>query len=177
FAVLYRTDAQAGPIADALDRRGFPVQVRSHERLADRAEVRAVVVALDAERTLSRPSAGATPTVSVAEQLDRAIDVADRPASASRVDRLAVRALLRPLAESYGTDLDRFLDDVELWTEVDTWDPRADRISLLTCTRPRVSSSRSSSSSVVRTGSSRSASPRRPGTVTPRKSGGCSSSA
>ena len=70
--------------------------------------------------------------MSVAEQLDRAIDVAGRPGGASRVDPLAVRALLRPLAKSYGTDLDRFLDDVELWTEVDTWDPRADRISLLT---------------------------------------------
>jgi uncharacterized protein (TIGR00375 family) len=132
FAVLYRTDAQARPIADALDRRGFPVQVRSHERLVDRPEVRAVVAALDARRTVARPLAGGAPTVSVAEQLDRAIDVAGRPGGASRVDPLAVRALLRPLAESYGTDLDRFLDDVELWTEVDTWDARADRISLLT---------------------------------------------
>ncbi|HEX4082561.1 MAG TPA: ATP-dependent helicase, partial [Acidimicrobiales bacterium] len=132
FAVLYRTDAQSGPIADALDRRGFPIQVRSHERLADRPAVRAVVAALDARRPVPSPPTGNPPAVTVAEQLDRAIDVTGRPGDASRVAALAVQALLRPLADSYGTDLDRFLDDVELWTEVDTWDPRADRISLLT---------------------------------------------
>ena len=40
--------------------------------------------------------------------------------------------LLRPTAVACGDDLERFLSDVSLGTEVDTWDPRADRISLLT---------------------------------------------
>ena len=40
--------------------------------------------------------------------------------------------LLRPVAVACGDDLERFLSDLALGTEVDTWDPRADRISLLT---------------------------------------------
>ncbi len=48
---------------------------------------------------------------------------------------LAIRTatdVLGALAERCGTDLDRFLDELALGAEVDTWDPRADRISLLT---------------------------------------------
>jgi ATP-dependent DNA helicase UvrD/PcrA len=48
---------------------------------------------------------------------------------------VAIRAaaeVLGPLAAKSGADLDRFLDELELGAEVDTWDPRADRISLLT---------------------------------------------
>ena len=49
--------------------------------------------------------------------------------------RVAIRAaadMLGPLAAKCGADLDRFLDELALGAEVDTWDPRADRISLLT---------------------------------------------
>ena len=42
IAVLYRTDAQAAPIVDALTRAGIPVQKRSHDRLLDRAGVAAI---------------------------------------------------------------------------------------------------------------------------------------
>jgi superfamily I DNA/RNA helicase len=56
--------------------------------------------------------------------------------SAERAEAiLAIRTaadVLGPLAERCGTDLDRFLDELALGAEVDTWDPRADRISLLT---------------------------------------------
>ena len=48
---------------------------------------------------------------------------------------LAIRTaadVLGPLATRCGNDLDRFLDELALGAEVDTWDPRADRISLLT---------------------------------------------
>ena len=40
--------------------------------------------------------------------------------------------VLGPLAERCGSNLDQFLDELALGAEVDTWDPRADRISLLT---------------------------------------------
>jgi superfamily I DNA/RNA helicase len=40
--------------------------------------------------------------------------------------------LLKPLAASCGTDFERFHAALALGVEVDTWDPRADRISLLT---------------------------------------------
>ena len=42
IAVLYRTDAQAAPIVDALSRAGIPVQKRSHDRLRDRPGVAAI---------------------------------------------------------------------------------------------------------------------------------------
>jgi superfamily I DNA/RNA helicase len=57
-------------------------------------------------------------------------------ASADRAEAIvAIKTaadVLGPLAVRCGTDLDRFLDELELGAEVDTWDPRADRISLLT---------------------------------------------
>ena len=40
--------------------------------------------------------------------------------------------LLSPLAERAGADADRFLAELALGAEVDVWDPRADRVSLLT---------------------------------------------
>ena len=39
---------------------------------------------------------------------------------------------MRPLAGACGDDLERFLSALSLDTGIDTWDPRADRISLLT---------------------------------------------
>jgi DNA helicase-2/ATP-dependent DNA helicase PcrA len=55
---------------------------------------------------------------------------ADRAAAIMAVRTAA--DVLGPLAARCGTDLDRFLDELALGAEVDTWDPRADRISLLT---------------------------------------------
>src|SRR2546421_3236152 len=45
---------------------------------------------------------------------------------------LATADLLAPLAARYPDDLDGFLDELSLGAEVDTLDPRADRIALLT---------------------------------------------
>jgi hypothetical protein len=52
---------------------------------------------------------------------------------ALRVAQLrAAVELLSPLAERAGVDADRFLAELALGAEVDVWDPRADRVSLLT---------------------------------------------
>src|SRR5439155_15223212 len=40
--------------------------------------------------------------------------------------------LLTPLAVRCGDDLDRFLGELSTGAEVDAWDPRADRVALLT---------------------------------------------
>lgn len=40
--------------------------------------------------------------------------------------------ILAPLAERCGTDVERFLTEIVLDTEVDVWDPRADQVSMLT---------------------------------------------
>ncbi|MFL6188894.1 MAG: UvrD-helicase domain-containing protein [Actinomycetes bacterium] len=117
-AVLYRTDAQAGPLAEALGRAGMPFQKRSHDRLLDRPAVRGLVRAL---RSPAAPAGGR----SLAARLAAA-------AAGSGGDAAEALELLAPLAERCGDDLDRFLAELALGDEVDTWDPRADRVSLLT---------------------------------------------
>jgi superfamily I DNA/RNA helicase len=83
-----------------------------------------------------RGSAGDVP---VAELLALARERAIGAAGADEMGRAealtAIKSaadVLGPLAARCGTDLDRFLDELALGAEVDTWDPRADRISLLT---------------------------------------------
>jgi len=127
FAVLYRTTAQAAAVGEALGKRGFPFQRRSHERLADMAGAAEILAALSAPVLDSA-------AVPVAGRLDAAV----RAALTATADAEAVMAIktaadvLGPLAARCGADLDRFLDELALGAEVDTWDPRADRISLLT---------------------------------------------
>jgi uncharacterized protein (TIGR00375 family) len=174
FAVLYRTSAQAAAIGEALARRGFPFQRRSHARLAETPGVPPILAALGAPGTLSDGAAGGG-AVSVAELLEEAVSrvlssvpgaspgspgsspgsrgsmasagavtgvdlqpgVDPRPdAEFKRAEAIAaIRSaadVLAPLAGRCGADLERFLDEVALGAEVDTWDPRADRITLLT---------------------------------------------
>jgi ATP-dependent DNA helicase UvrD/PcrA len=112
FAVLTRTKAQMDALGEAFHQAGMPVQRRTHSRLLDHPGIAALVERLPAGggplRALIREAAAATLLD------DHAID------------------LLDPLAERCGDDLDRFRTELALGAEVDTWDPRADRISLLT---------------------------------------------
>jgi DNA helicase II / ATP-dependent DNA helicase PcrA len=157
FAVLYRTSAQGAAVGEALARRGFPHQRRSHARLAETAGVPQILAALG---TSGRLDAGVIDAVPVAELLAKAVQtalssvpaVSSGPAAASagsvgavdsqrdaelkRAEAIAaIRSaadVLAPLAGRCGADLGQFLDEVALGAEVDTWDPRADRITLLT---------------------------------------------
>jgi DNA helicase II / ATP-dependent DNA helicase PcrA len=124
IAVLYRTDAQSGPLAEALGRAGMPFQKRSHDRLLDRPAVRALVRALR-----DRPPAGDR---SLAARLAEAAAAAEGADAAGQGEPAGALDLLAPLAARCGDDLDRFLAELALGDEVDTWDPRADRVSLLT---------------------------------------------
>jgi ATP-dependent DNA helicase UvrD/PcrA len=131
FAVLYRTSAQAVPVAEALARRGFPVQQRSHGRLADMAGVAQILAAFSAPVLGSDSVSDSVP---VAGRLTEAVRLALAGAEGAEAIA-AIRTandVLTPLAARCGSDLDRFLDELALGAEVDTWDPRADRISLLT---------------------------------------------
>jgi len=170
FAVLYRTSAQAAAVAEALARRGFPCQRRSHARLAETAGVPQILAALGDRDMLgagvNRPAEDlvgtAAGSVPVAELLADAVSVAvssvptaakagavpkdvagpragvdaQRDAELKHAEAIAaVRTaadVLGPLADRCGADLGRFLDEVALGAEVDTWDQRADRITLLT---------------------------------------------
>ncbi len=74
-------------------------------------------------------------TVRLAAAVDTALAAIDG-GSADRASAIAaVRSaadVLGPLAARCGSDLGQFLDELALGAEVDTWDARADRISLLT---------------------------------------------
>jgi DNA helicase-2/ATP-dependent DNA helicase PcrA len=131
IAVLYRADAQSGPIVEALSRAGVPVQKRSHNRLRDRAGVQVLArelrhadglggslparVKLTAQVLAQRYAA---PTLD-AEQL-------------APDDIWAAAELLMPLAHRIGDDLSRFLQEIATGAEVDALDPRAEAVNLLT---------------------------------------------
>ena len=145
FAVLYRTSSQAAAVGEALARRGFPFQRRAHSRLAEMPGVPAILAALrvpvlDADPAAAPVTGRLAEAVRVALRLGAAVRRARPSRAATREQQraeaiAAIRAaadVLGPLAARCGSDLDRFLDELALGAEVDTWDPRADRISLLT---------------------------------------------
>ncbi|SHF67974.1 UvrD-helicase domain-containing protein [Streptoalloteichus hindustanus] len=134
IAVLYRTDSQARALLDALTRAGVPVQKRSHDRLADRPGVRDILRELTfrpdtsggepvGERVVDRVRLAARAALALAPERDREAHAAEVH---SALD------LLGPLATRCGHDLDRFHTELVTGAEVDTWDPHADLVSLLT---------------------------------------------
>ncbi|WP_030445183.1 UvrD-helicase domain-containing protein [Actinocatenispora sera] len=128
IAVLYRTDAQAGPIIDALSRSGVPVQKRSHDRLLDRPGVAAIVDEL-------RYATGIDGAIAARVRLTAQVLVGrgDLPdPQLTDADIHTAVELLMPLAARCGADLETFLAELATGAEVDTWDPRADRVTLLT---------------------------------------------
>jgi DNA helicase II / ATP-dependent DNA helicase PcrA len=124
-AVLYRTDAQAEPLGQALTRAGLPFQKSSHDLLERRTGVPGIV------REMRLADAGAT---AVTDRLRRAVRaLAARAAdSAAAVDVRAAGEVLAPLAARCGSDLERFLTEISLGAETDALDPRADAVTLLT---------------------------------------------
>ncbi|MER6990316.1 UvrD-helicase domain-containing protein [Saccharopolyspora hirsuta] len=124
IAVLYRTDAQSHAILDELTRCGLPAQKRSHDRLSARPGVDLLVRELQHVADRSGP---------VTEQLRLAAKtVADLVPDEQRPDIHTAVELLGPLAQRCGQDVPRFCREVLLGAEVDTLDPRAEAISLLT---------------------------------------------
>jgi DNA helicase-2/ATP-dependent DNA helicase PcrA len=120
-AVLYRTDAQSPALVEALSRAGMPFQKRSHDRLTDLPAVQSVLREIRTAQPLG-PTAGATEPVLARVR---------RAAVAAGVGEAEVEPLV-PLAARCGEDMDRFLAELALGAQVDTLDPRADRVSLLT---------------------------------------------
>jgi superfamily I DNA/RNA helicase len=116
FVVLYRTSSQARAVMEALTRAGVPFQKRSHDRLTDRPGV----------RVLARELGLVGLHGSVADRVRQAA------ASIDDEDAFTALELLMPLALRHGDDVAGFLSELALGAEVDTWDPRADRVSLLT---------------------------------------------
>jgi ATP-dependent DNA helicase UvrD/PcrA len=126
IAVLYRTDAQAGPLIQGLNRAGLPYQKRSHDLLARRALVPEIVQEM-------RLADAAGPACPVADRLALAVRrLAARLPGSGAVDVLAAGEVLKPLARRSESDMERFLTEIALGAEADALDPRADAITLLT---------------------------------------------
>jgi DNA helicase II / ATP-dependent DNA helicase PcrA len=159
IAVLYRTDAQAGPLTQALTRAGLPFQKRSHDLLSRRSAVPDIVHEMRMAEISPRPGGPAgshgaggarRSAVTVTNQLYAAVgQLAHRELAGpvpdagapdgsgagrvtSPVDVLAAGEVLAPLARRCGSDLEQFLTEITLGAEADALDPRADAVPLLT---------------------------------------------
>jgi uncharacterized protein (TIGR00375 family) len=129
IAVLYRTDAQAGPLAQALTRAGLPFQKSSHDLLERRTGVLQIARAMqftDSGASVAGSLRQATATLAARAQ-------ADGPGGqGAALDLRTAGELLAPLARRCGEDLERFLTEISLGAQADALDPRADAITLLT---------------------------------------------
>jgi ATP-dependent DNA helicase UvrD/PcrA len=120
FAVLYRTDAQSAALCEAFARSGMPFKKSSHVPLTEEPAVRALLQELGNEPgDLALPDA----LRAAAERLT------SRGAGATIGMELQ---RLTTLAVSCGNDRARLLDAASLTTDAEFFDPRADRVSLLT---------------------------------------------
>ncbi len=123
IAVLYRTEAQSGAFADALRRAGMPFKTSAHAPLAESPAVAALLAEL----------AEGPPDTPLAEALS---DAAERAASGGGGKGAAALSSalnrLTQLAKRCDGDRARFQEAVALSSEQDFFDPRADRIALLT---------------------------------------------
>jgi DNA helicase II / ATP-dependent DNA helicase PcrA len=117
IAVLYRTEAQAAALVEALARSGIPFKTSTHAPLSDQPAARALLADIDDAQPLR-------------EQIDAAAARLQAQGNDAAIE--AARRHLAALAETWGDDRDRFRDAVALAGQADVWDPRADRVSLLT---------------------------------------------
>jgi len=130
FAVLYRTDAQAAPLVEALGRSGIPFQKRSHHRLASQGAVQEILRAL--QEPVEELEEGRNMPFRLAQAAERLRDGGEGRTADSDTEITAAVELLLPLATACTDDLEAFLAEVALGAEADTWDPRAERITLMT---------------------------------------------
>jgi superfamily I DNA/RNA helicase len=131
IAVLYRTDAQAAAIVEALSRAGVPVQKRSHNRLRDRAGVQVIARELRHADGLGGSLAARVKLTAQVLAQRYAAPTLDAEHLAPE-DIWAAAELLMPLAQRIGEDLGRFLQEIATGAEVDALDPRAQAVNLLT---------------------------------------------
>jgi DNA helicase-2/ATP-dependent DNA helicase PcrA len=132
IAVLYRTDAQAGALGQALTRAGLPYQKRSHDLLARRPAVSDILremALLSPARDVPAQLAAAVRALAAARRGDgRGGGWGD----ATVVDIRAAGEVLAPLARRCGDDAERFRTEISLGAEADALDPRAEAVALLT---------------------------------------------
>ncbi len=140
FAVLYRLNAQSSVLVEAFQRLGIPYQTVGQRPFTARPTVRLLLAGLhlilNPSSQLHRQQLKQVPLeietwhhhvgdVPVVQLLDRLTQVLplEKEEDASK---------LRRLARPFGSDLQGFLAHMALQTETDIYDPRADRVALMT---------------------------------------------
>jgi len=121
IAVLYRTEAQSEAVAAALSRCGLPFELRSHKPLLDRPTARQLASMLET-------------SVDQRPLRERAFTIVQTLISEGQVDSDEAWALLRliePMLSSVA-DVQTLIESLSVGIETDSWDPRAERISLMT---------------------------------------------
>ena len=132
IAVLYRTDAQAAPLVDALSRAGVPVQKRSHDRLRDRAGVGVIARELRHAGGLGGSLAARVRLAGQVLVQRFTAPTLDAPSGVGPAEIWSAVEVLTPLAQRCGDDLPLFLAQIATGAEVDALDPRAEAVTLLT---------------------------------------------
>jgi superfamily I DNA/RNA helicase len=120
FAVLFRTEAQSAALCEAFERPGIPFKRNSDRALAEQPAVAALLEAItaDSDHTLADRLRAAAKTL----ETQGAVEQATIAAALARLSALAQTCANRA----------QLVDAVTLATEIDFFDPRADRVSLLT---------------------------------------------
>ncbi len=132
IAVLYRTDAQAAPIRDALARANIPVQKRSHNRLRDLPGVAAIARELRHADGLGGSVAARVRLAGQVLAQRYATPTLDTTSGVTPEDIWTAVDVLTPLAHRCGDDVASFLSQIATGAEVDALDPRAEAVTLLT---------------------------------------------
>jgi len=140
FAVLYRLNAQSQALEEAFHRSGIPYQTMGQTPFTARPDVRTLLaglhLALNPASQLHRQQFKQAPltvealhrqlgTLSVSEMIARLAEALGLEASEDV-------ARLQRLAQDAGRDLRGFLAGMALQSETDLYDPRADRVALMT---------------------------------------------
>ncbi len=126
FAVLYRTSGQTESLREALARSGMPFQAHTHTLLTEHAGVLAMLQTLGPSLEQE-----AEPEPLRAKLEASALAAREGEFCEPAAIDWALQQLLA-LAEGCDNDARRFLEALPLATETDGWDPRADRVSLMT---------------------------------------------
>ncbi len=132
IAVLYRTDAQAAALGQALTRAGLPYQKRSHDLLARRPAVAGIVREMGLTQLAGPDPGSAGDVLGQLTAAVRALAAARGERDATVLDIRAAGEVLAPLARRCGDDAERFRTEISLGAETDALDPRAEAIPLLT---------------------------------------------
>ncbi len=140
FAVLYRLNAQSRALEEAFHRLGIPYQTVGQTPFVARPTVRALLAALhlvlNPSSQLHRQQLKQVPLAVEALHAQvgdlPVVEIIDQLAQVLPIESEDDLRKLRDLARPFDADLRGFLTRMALQSETDIYDPRADRVALMT---------------------------------------------